>query len=278
MERIYEYRVHIKKMKKVIPIILVVTAIAQFVILIGIQIFTGFNAGLIGFSLVLAIILTSEAVFINLFYGRFVKVNCRLTEEGIVYTNIKKTITMPYEEITEIEFPSIKYTGGWVKIKSAKETIRLTVVIESIQDFLRELKNEIDSRDLSIKLKEKNYRSFLRTATYSDHSWQRVYQIWLKILGATLLTTVLAVVIGLIKDGSLKVIFGLLAYLLPLFVYLICEVLIGKKLSKQFKENEALFVEGEISRDQVYEKAVFTKGFRIGSVIFVIMMVINMIV
>lgn len=276
MERVYEYRIHIKKMRTVIPVILIVVALILLLATIILAIVSGGEFAIVIFGGVFSIILLGEAFIIWVFYERFVKVRCQLTDEGIEYTNIKKTIYIPYNEIESIEFPSIKYFGGWVKITSAKETIRLTVVIKRIQDFVMELKKEVEKCDSIIKIKEKNYQGFLRTATFSDHSWERVYSIWLKIIGLTLLSTVLSCVIYAFSGGTSGniIIAGLIGYVIPLIAYIICEIILGRWLSQRFKNLDFTQDPGVVDRDINYEKQIYSKGTKWGSAIFVLTMLL----
>lgn len=106
---------------------------------------------------------------------RFKKIKVTLTESCIIYKNLKKEIKTPYDDIEMLKFPSIKYTGGWVKIIFKGGNIRLTVVLENIGNFLYELKNILDSKGKSHTYKEDNMFSFFKTASLSDESWERLY-------------------------------------------------------------------------------------------------------
>ncbi len=277
MERVYRYRVHIRKMRDVIPLVLIVIAILLIAMVLIIGGSSSSGIMVIGF---LGGILIFEAIAIRLVFNRFLKVNCKLSEEGIVYTNIKKTIIIPYEDITEIEFPSIKYLGGWIKINSPKEIIRLTVVIENIQQFVLDLKNEVDTRELTPIVKEKNFQGFIRTATYSDHSWQRVYKIWLRLLGLTILATVMSVGIYIVGNLSLPGIFlvGIFGYALPVTVYSICEISLGKWLSNQFQVAVQHKNSLHIERSLEHEKKIYSNGLKIGSGFYVFVMLLFIVI
>ena len=58
--------------------------------------------------------------------------------------NIEKMPQSTYDEIIEIKYPSIRYMGGWMKIKHTNGKIRLTVVLENIGDFMYRLKEILD--------------------------------------------------------------------------------------------------------------------------------------
>lgn len=79
-----------------------------------------------------------------LFLRRFKYINVTLEEDAIIYNNSKKKIVIPYDEIIEIKYPSIRYMGGWMKIKHTNGKIRLTVVLENIGDFMYRLKEILD--------------------------------------------------------------------------------------------------------------------------------------
>jgi hypothetical protein len=88
-----------------------------------------------------------------------------------IYTNRKGVIIIPFDTITHLKFPSVKYTGGWIKIVSPKNSIRLTVVIQDIGDFLQELKNALDRKEFSNCYNRKKMFSFFKTAEFSNQCW-----------------------------------------------------------------------------------------------------------
>lgn len=112
-----------------------------------------------------AVLITLELLLINaVLFRRFKYINVTLEEQGIIYTNNKKQIFIPYEDINRIQFSSIKYTGGWVKIVygNGSENIRLTVVLENIGDFMSKPKQKLDERNKMDVYNEKKYFSFIK--------------------------------------------------------------------------------------------------------------------
>ena len=56
---------------------------------------------------------------------RLTGVRVSISEGAIKYKNRTGEIRIRPSEITKIQFPSIRYAGGWIKIISAENTIRL---------------------------------------------------------------------------------------------------------------------------------------------------------
>ena len=125
-----------------------------------------------------AIITIELVVLYFLLFRRFRTISVTMTEDSIIYTkgNIHKRI--PYTEILGLQFPSIKYSGGWLKIKYQGGTIRLTVVLEDIGDFISKLKEKLDGLGMLQVYNEKKLFSFYKTAVFSDESWDRLYRIY----------------------------------------------------------------------------------------------------
>ena len=81
--------------------------------------------------------------------------------------------------------------------------------------------------------KNKFFR-FLKTSAFSDLSWQRVYQIWIKLSIATIVTTVVGWGTTWIFNVAafqtfLLVIFS---FAFPIVLYLITEIVFGRRFAK----------------------------------------------
>lgn len=181
--------------------------------------------------LIVTIILGFEAVAIWRFMGRFTIIKINIGSDAIVYTNYKGDTVIKYEDITKIQFPSIKYTGGWIKIITNQDTIRLTVVVEGIQELLLELKSEIDRRGMNDKYDADKFFKFLKTSAFSDESWQRIYKIWWKLLALDIITLLVGVGIGIYMHFEFLGMFLsiIISTGFPTVLYLITEIIIGRK-------------------------------------------------
>ena len=185
-------------------------------------------------TLITAIIITAilSLEYLVLF-KRFKSIKVTMNEDCIVYNNAKNEIIIPYEDIEAIKFPSIKYTGGWVKIAYKGGHIRLTVVLENIGDFICELKNKMDSMNKSDVYKEKKMFSFFKTASFSDESWDRIYCNIKFMLGVFYVTSILSVIISIINQYYIGI-FGVIA---PLIGIIISELITATKIKKRVEGN-----------------------------------------
>lgn len=182
MNQTYIYRKHLR-------------APFKYLLLLEAIIFIGIALGLLGIILtdkenmnrqkfiIMGVIFLVIFLFISLemsimfllLLRRFKSINITLTDDAIVYTNSKGQTVIPYEDIERLEFPSIKYTGGWVKIIYKGGNIHLTVALEHIGDFISELKEKLNERQMAHTYNEKKMFSFFKTAVFSDESWERLY-------------------------------------------------------------------------------------------------------
>lgn len=245
MDKTYVYRKHLRSPLKWMfsfVVILISSIIIPFVGLVfageeKVDIVLLFE---ISFMIVIiGIFLLLEIVLIYfIFLRRYKFINVRLTDNSIIYTKNKKEIFIPYEDILELKFPSIKYTGGWVKIIHKGGKFRLTVVLENIGDFIYELKNELDKREKSNVYDKKKMFNFYKTASYSDESWQRLYEN-IKLYISTyylsmIVTTILVVIKG--NVGNRHLIF--MSLFIPVIGYIVGEIIIANKVRKRIVDGE----------------------------------------
>lgn len=201
---------------------------------------------------------------------RFKSINVTVTNHAIEYTNSKGMTIIPYEDIEKLEFPSIKYTGGWVKIKFKGGSIRLTVVLEHIGDFICELKEKLNEREMAHVYNEKKMFSFFKTAVFSDESWERVYhnykvQLLIHYL-CIIFTTVILCMFENSRNNKLYI-YGSLAA--PFLGYLISEIIIGFKIKKRV-DREGLRL---LPRNLAFEQKSFRLSilaFSIGYLLFLL--------
>lgn len=267
MDNIYQYRKHIRYTRNIVPVAMLIPIAVMWIILIYFK----KTPELFGVISAVTFILLAETIVLWLFLGRFTKVKVKLGSDGITYTNYKGDLVINYEDITAIEFPSISYIGGWIKIKSGSNTIRLTVVVENIKNLLLDLKQELDKRNFSDKYDEKRFFKFAKTAAYSDESWARVYRIWWILLGLTLATTSIRVGIGYAFNFNFRHSFFSLAvsFLFPTSVYLISEFIFGIRIARLSKRDTFIIPD----QDLKLEKKVFKLSLLLGSIFYVVFLI-----
>lgn len=271
METVYRYRKHLREPLKFVGII-----ILMFILFYSLFAFTvaqgqGFDEGVLLFFIIVGIIIFfvigGELLLLYfLFLRRFTKISVRLTKDAIVYDNIKGRTVVPYEDVVELRFPSIKYTGGWVQIVHTKGDIKLTVVLESIGDFIKELKEKLDQRNMGHKYKKSNLLSFYKTAKYSDQSWERVYEYFKWILLFMGISGLTSVITTLVKgpDGS-GILLLLASLIVPAICFIISEVIIGRRLAKGTIETSLVSPE----RDKSLEVKVYKWVFGVYFLLFI---------
>lgn len=231
----------------------------RYLMLIEMSIFLGIVFLVLGFLvteeqeidvtdfLALGIVVTGISLFMliemvlmyHLFLKRFRSISVTLTEDTLVYTNAKGQISISYEDIQKLEFPSIKYTGGWMKIIYGGGAIRLTVVLEHIGDFVHGLKEKLQEKNMEHVYNEKNMFSFYKTAVFSDESWDRVYHNFKVMLTVHILCIIITKIIllsfGYVGNTGLFLYGSLFA---PLLGYLVSEIIIGRQVKKRVNKEE----------------------------------------
>lgn len=194
-----------------------------------------FSVIFLGISIV---ILLELLLIYALFFRRFKYISVTLDEQGITYMNIKKQIFIPYEDIRMIKFPSIKYMGGWTKIVYGNGNIRLTVVLENIGEFMGELKQKLDERNMMEVYNEKRFFSFYKTGVYADESWGRLYgNILVQILTYLTCAVITIMTLALLGGSENNNMLIYASFLVPVLGYLISEIIIGYLVHKRVVEN-----------------------------------------
>ena len=232
-------------------------------------------AMLVGILFAFVLIVLEVGLFYLFLFKRFKSINITLTDNAIVYNNAKKQIIIPYEDIEKLVFPSIKYTGGWVKINYKGGNIRLTVVLEHIGDFIYELKKKLDEREMTHVYNEKKIISFFKTASFSDESWERIYHNYkLQLILSYLCIIITTVILRCFNNSSNSqyFIYGSLAA--PLVGYLFSEIIIGVKLKKRVIIGELRL----LPRNLEFEQKIFINalmGFSIGYLLLLLVILVR---
>lgn len=180
MTRIYRYRKHIRWGQYAISLASTAVAITFCVFCLGLALNVEypFNLIFLAFGVVFPLIFLSVGGACWYLYYRLAGIEVSIQDDAVIYKTRSGVSTLPLEEISCLEFPSIKYTGGWLRIVTPRNSIRLTVVVEGIDQFLLELKAALDAHGLSDLYDRGKLFQFLKTAAFSDQSWVRVYRVW----------------------------------------------------------------------------------------------------
>lgn len=218
---------------------------------------------------ILSFILLSLGIFLWYLFYSMASIRVSFNDEGIVYKDRGGEKKIPFENIQCLKFPSIPYTGGWVKIISKERTIRLTLVFENIGGFLQELKASLDKRGLSDRYDRAKLFRFLKTAVCADQSWARAYKIFWKLVLITVFTiTAGFILVILTKFPISRVSLGkawiMLSALWPTIVYTAGEIVFARQIAKKSDEKSFTFPR----RDTIYEKAVYQKTIFLGTLIY----------
>lgn len=281
MNKKYVYRKHLREPLKYLG------GVAAFFISIFLTIFLSIALNdkeafmemmfflIIGLVVLGLILLLEFTLMYFILFRRFKKIEVLLTNEEIIYRHGKGEKRIPYGSIEKIKFPSIKYTGGWVKIIYAGGNIRLTVVLENIGDFIKTLKEELDSREMSHVYKEKAIYNFYKTSTFSDQSWERVYENIKKfiviIFGNCLISLIISVIFKNV-DYMFAILFS--GIMLALVIFIIGEFIIGRVIAK--KANRDIFFVPD--RDLYLEEKVYKYSAIIYSILYILALILIVVV
>lgn len=277
MEKSYIYRKHLREPAKFF-LAMVMIVLIGYVIGVTLVISNIHGIDITRIAIVISVIGVVFVGFISLefliiyfiMYRRFKKIKMTLTEEGIIYINTKGETIIAYEDIKDIKLPSIKYTGGWLKIIHSTGNIRLTVVLENIGDLVKSLKNKLDEKNMSQIYDEKAMYKFLKTAEYSDQSWERIYGKAKFFIFYIVINLAIAVFAStfinqfLVRDGLIIV-----AYFGPFMLYLISEIILIRKLAKGASRIEFSVPE----RDKSFENRIYKWAFGIYTIVYVIVLI-----
>ncbi|WP_294188885.1 hypothetical protein [uncultured Clostridium sp.] len=193
-----------------------------------------------------------------LFLRRFKYINVTLEEDAIIYNNSKKKIVIPYDEIIEIKYPSIRYMGGWMKIKHTNGKIRLTVVLENIGDFMYRLKEILDEGGKSDVYNKKKSFNFFKTASFSDESWERLYDNVKYLIVMEYVSIIISIILAFfgIAKNPIFIIWG--SVIGPIIGYMIIELIIIINNKKRIVKNEFKLLDRDSSKDNKRIKIAIT--------------------
>lgn len=278
MNQTYVYRKHLRKPEKFMGMLILFILVSMFASSIAMTAARGVKisgAILIVFIITLLIVLLFIGVELLIiyfaFFRRFKSISVTLTENELIYINSKKKMVIPYDDIKKLDFPSIKYTGGWMKIAYNGGNIRLTVVLENIGDMVRNLKDRLDERDMTYAYDEKKLFSFYKTAVFSDESWDRVYKNY-KIMLVSAVAAFMASTAVVKISGNIKYLghFLFLGMFSVLAAYILSEIIIGTKVKKRVDSDSLLLTD----RETASEQKIFNICLLAGIVVFLVIVIV----
>jgi hypothetical protein len=255
----YRYRKHIRWGQYVFPIFFAVLTIFLW----AVPLFTAVTGGTVSKTLLRVNVLFSllfllEGVILWFLFYRMAGNSVSIGNNEVIYHNRRGIVKIPFADITHLKFPSVRYMGGWVKIISPKNTIRLTVVIEGIGEFLQELKTILDQKGLSDCYNREKMFLFFKTAIYSDQSWNRIYRIFGKLILFNILGCIISVLCIILLQRN--ILWSLIFAFFPLVIYLCTELVFARNIAK--KSNEESFICPPYNH--TYEREIYRKAIIFG--------------
>lgn len=131
-----------------------------------------------------------------------------LRETGLDHANYQAEGFIPYDELEDVRGRYIPYVGGWLTLVGPDHTLRMTVVLDDIDEFTRQLHEHLRSLE-NPPYDRENLFGFYKTATYSNLSWDHLYDSWPVLLGGTVVGFGLtAATFALIGSSTIDVVLG----------------------------------------------------------------------
>lgn len=223
----------------------------------------------------LSLILIVETAIGWYFLYRLTGVVVSIDEQGVVYRYRGGVKHLRFETL-RVESSSIRYTGGWMKLVSGKDVIRLTVVLEDIGEFIQELKSALDNRGLSSHYDPQKLFAFMKTAVAADQSWERVYGIFEKlflIIFVVGITIANGFILGTTLFGSLAICWGSFSIFWIMGAYIFAEIILMRKIAKESNEQAFSFP----PRDLGYERHVFNKAVSWGGWLYFLISLLTLV-
>jgi hypothetical protein len=155
----YRYRKHIRRMQVISPIVDCLIVVVVWVLWFGFHwayptvaddpnLAAVLREAFWG-NVVLSGVILASAVAGWYFFYRLTGVRVVLEDSALVYRHRGGEQRLPFDDRMSLRFSFIPWMGGWLVVRSADSTIRLTIALEGISSLLRELKAALDIRGLS---------------------------------------------------------------------------------------------------------------------------------
>lgn len=225
--REFRYRPHIKWFQYGLVIFMVLFSIAPNIL---VAVTSAMKGELFVPAVISALIFSVMTLVLFWLFRTMSSTRVCVDDQGLRYVNYRKDFQVRFDEITGMKFPSIPYLGGWVKIQSHQPDIRLTVVLEELDELVLLIKEGLEGANNEAVCQRKKLYRFYKTAGIATQSWDRLYRFGLGII----LTTVALVVLGMLGletvwcdvEISLSLLFlGLAVTSAPLMALLFGELL-----------------------------------------------------
>lgn len=220
-----------------------------------------------GITLLIIIVVLSILSIISYYVDlkKYKSLSITIGNNNLIYKSIKGISIIPYEDIIELEFAAMKYSKGWIKIRCKAETIKLDVAIEGMGMFINELKEKLDGRGLSNIYNEERMNNYYITASYSDNSWERIYEYSHIIPPTVVINVIVAFIFSfLVYEKTVKLIVAGLLFLFPIIVLIESELVLAIKHILELNEEKFLIVR----RNLEFEQKVFKLTLFVNALVF----------
>jgi hypothetical protein len=268
--REYRYRKHIRWGQYALPALFGFIGVSPWILILWLGLRPDSSGAQAVY--VLAVLLTVLTILVGApvwwLYWRLAGIAISLEPDALVYRHRRGEDRLPYDRIGPLHFPGAPYLGGWVALRSGEKTIRLTVVVEGIGALLRDLKAALDARGLSASYDAKRLYAFMKTAEFADQGWERTYEVFWKLVLATIGAALVGVLVALLVHarGGAMLLWIVVSTLWPVAIYGTAEVLFGRRIAKL--SDEASF--SCPPRDRAWERAVYRKAIVWGAGLYLL--------
>lgn len=181
MKKTYKYRKHIiflGNSVKYLMGLLLAGVLLSFII-------SGFSIELF----IMLIIFELELIFLGWFYRKFTSMSLSISDEGIEFINNKKHFKFPFSDIKSINTAKVGNLGGFFTIITKNnESIRITVTLVNISEFVLLLKQNLEAQGMGSLSSDPKLFSFYRTSAYADQSFKRIIYFWPKLVVSLVLS------------------------------------------------------------------------------------------
>lgn len=272
---IYRYRPHVTWGLYIILAVFGFQLLVAFVILAIILSTSEIGAPATLVLLYIALVASFAALgfLLRRFIYRMAGVRIRVEDGKLWYERRNGTAIVPLDAIERLEFPSIRYSGGWLKVVSSNETLQIMLVLQGIGNLLMELKEAMDRLGLQDRYDRRKFFNFYKTAVFSDQSLDRQCAIFWKWISATIALAVPEIVLAHRTPFAIVgvVLWPLGCWILVTGACFLPELLFGLRVA-QLSDEQTFTCP---PRDRQYEKSVYRKAFAIAALIYIAVVILS---
>ena len=178
MGKVYRYRAHVRWAQYFFPALLGIVLGLLGVTAWRLHLKTPLTAGMGLFLAVAVTVLIVEFSLGWLVFYRLAGVSIELEDEALIYRTRRGILRLPFDQMLPLQFATLRYVGGWLKVRTEDRTVRITVVVDGISELVHELQAALDTHGRSDCYDSTRLFRFLKTAAFSDDSWDRAYAIF----------------------------------------------------------------------------------------------------